>query len=147
MTLFKNCSRNFEVTCTVQTYRIFCEFFSRKKLTMVISKIYPGPSWFSCLLFLLLECNTNFWLANPYGLANQNLCYIQMFLNIEKSGERMTENVLKNNWWIRTQGYENFTQHFSFQKQLSIHRTSSSKLQSMISTVLLGSTREIDIKD
>ena len=30
----------------------------------------------------------NFWLAKPYGLANQKLCYIQMFLNIENSGEQ-----------------------------------------------------------
>ena len=29
----------------------------------------------------------NFWLAKPYGLANQRLCYIQMLLNIEKSGK------------------------------------------------------------
>ena len=29
----------------------------------------------------------NFWLAKPYGLANQKMCYIQMLLNIEKSGE------------------------------------------------------------
>ena len=41
------------------------------------------PSWPSCLLLLLLECNTNFWLAKPYSLASHNLCYIQMFLNIE----------------------------------------------------------------
>ena len=32
------------------------------------------------------ECN-NFWLAKPYGLANQKLCYIQMLLYIENSGE------------------------------------------------------------
>ena len=30
----------------------------------------------------------NFWLAKLYGLANQKLCYIQMLLNIEKSGEQ-----------------------------------------------------------
>ena len=30
----------------------------------------------------------NFWLAKPYGLANQKLCYIQMQLNIEKSVEQ-----------------------------------------------------------
>ena len=29
----------------------------------------------------------NFWLAKPYGLANQKLCYIQMLLNIENSEE------------------------------------------------------------
>ena len=29
----------------------------------------------------------NLWLAKAYGLANQKLCYIQMLLNIEKSGE------------------------------------------------------------
>ena len=30
----------------------------------------------------------NFGLAKPYGLANQKLCYFQMHLNIEKSGEQ-----------------------------------------------------------
>ena len=30
----------------------------------------------------------NFWLAKPYGLANQKSCYIQMLLNIEKSVEQ-----------------------------------------------------------
>ena len=30
----------------------------------------------------------NFWLAKQYGLANQKLCYIQMLLNMEKSGEQ-----------------------------------------------------------
>ena len=29
----------------------------------------------------------NLWLAKPYGLANQKFCYIQMRLDIEKSGE------------------------------------------------------------
>ena len=29
----------------------------------------------------------NFRLAKPYGLANQKMWYIQMLLNIEKSGE------------------------------------------------------------
>ena len=29
----------------------------------------------------------NFWLAKPYGLANQK-CYIQMLLNMENSGEQ-----------------------------------------------------------
>ena len=29
----------------------------------------------------------NFWLAKPYGLANQKLCYIQMPPDIEKPGE------------------------------------------------------------
>ena len=30
----------------------------------------------------------NFWLAKPYGLANQKLCYIQMLLDRDKSGEQ-----------------------------------------------------------
>ena len=30
----------------------------------------------------------NFWLAKPYGLANQRLCYFQRLLDIEKSGEQ-----------------------------------------------------------
>ena len=33
----------------------------------------------------------NYWLAKPYILANQKLCYIQMLLNIEKSGEQDKE--------------------------------------------------------
>ena len=36
------------------------------------------------------ECN-NFWLAKPYGLANQKLYYLQMLLIIEKSGEQNKE--------------------------------------------------------
>ena len=34
----------------------------------------------------------DFWLAKPYRLANQKLCYIQMRLNIEKSGEQGREH-------------------------------------------------------
>ena len=34
----------------------------------------------------------NFWLAKPYGLANQKLYYIQLWLNIEKSGEQGQEH-------------------------------------------------------
>ena len=30
----------------------------------------------------------NFWLAKPYDLANQKLCYIQMLRNTEKYGEQ-----------------------------------------------------------
>ena len=37
----------------------------------------------------------NFYLAKPYGLANQKLCYIQMLLTIENL-ENKTKNVLKN---------------------------------------------------
>ena len=39
-----------------------------------------------------------FWLAKPYGLANQMLRYIQMLLDIEKSLQNKTKNVLKNGW-------------------------------------------------
>ena len=39
-----------------------------------------------------------FWLAKPYGLANQKLRYIQMLLDIEKSLQKKTKNVLKNGW-------------------------------------------------
>ena len=45
----------------------------------------------------------HFWLANPYGLANQKLCCIQIVLNIEKSLENNTKNILKNGWWIQAQ--------------------------------------------
>ena len=45
----------------------------------------------------------NFRLAKPYGLANQMLCYIQMLLTIEKSGEQ-DQNVLKNAWCITDSG-------------------------------------------
>ena len=34
----------------------------------------------------------DFWLAKPYGLANQKLCYIQMLLNIEKFVEQDYEH-------------------------------------------------------
>ena len=30
-------------------------------------------------------------MAKPYGLANQKLCYVQMLLNVEKSGEQDQE--------------------------------------------------------
>ena len=46
----------------------------------------------------------NFQLAKPYGLANQKLCYIQTLLNIENFGEKKTKNVLKNGYWIWSQG-------------------------------------------
>ena len=36
----------------------------------------------------------NFCLAKPYGLAKQKLCYIQMLLNTEKSGERDKERLV-----------------------------------------------------
>ena len=44
-------------TCSVQTYRNSCKFFSesdKKKLAMVISKIQvsdSGPSWPSCFFY------------------------------------------------------------------------------------------------
>ena len=41
----------------------------------------------------------NFWLAKPYGLANQTLCYIQIYTLLEKK----TKNVPENGWWIRAQ--------------------------------------------
>ena len=34
-------------------------------------------------------------MAKPYGLANQKLCYIQMLLTIEKSGEQDKESSIK----------------------------------------------------
>ena len=37
----------------------------------------------------------NIWLAKPYGLANQKLCYIQIYR------KRQGMNVLENGWWIR----------------------------------------------
>ena len=33
----------------------------------------------------------NFWLAKPYGLANQKLCYIQIVLNIDQFWEQDKE--------------------------------------------------------
>ena len=43
----------------------------------------------------------NFWLAKPYGLANQKLCYIQIYLILAKK----TKIFLENAWWIRTQTF------------------------------------------
>ena len=40
------------------------------------------------------------WLAKPYGLANQKLCYIQMLLNVEKSGEQDQER--SEEWLVNT---------------------------------------------
>ena len=40
----------------------------------------------------------NFWLAKPYGLASQKLCYIP----ISESRRKKTKNVLGNGWWIWT---------------------------------------------
>ena len=37
----------------------------------------------------------NFWLAKPHGLANQKVCYIQVFLKIEKSGEKDKEHLIE----------------------------------------------------
>ena len=41
--------------------------------------------------FVKFECNTTSDLAKPYGLANQKLCYIQMLLIKEISGEQAKE--------------------------------------------------------
>ena len=42
----------------------------------------------------------NFWLAKPYGLANKKLCYIQMLLNIDKTGEQDLE--CSQEWLVNT---------------------------------------------
>ena len=42
----------------------------------------------------------NFWLAKPYGLANQKLYYIQMPLNIGKSREQDKEQ--SKEWLVNT---------------------------------------------
>ena len=39
----------------------------------------------------------NFWLAKPFGLANQKLCYIQIYKILEKK----TKNVL--DWLVNTE--------------------------------------------
>ena len=41
----------------------------------------------------------NLWLAKPYGLANQKLCYIQIYTVLDEK----TKNALESGWWIRTQ--------------------------------------------
>ena len=51
-----------------------------------------SPTILKNILFLFLQdlqigMLHNFWLAKPYGLANQKLCHIQMLLNMKKSGE------------------------------------------------------------
>ena len=48
-------------------------------------------------IFRSIWMKHNFWLAKPYGLANQKLCYIQLQILKKK-----TKNVLENSWWIRT---------------------------------------------
>ena len=40
----------------------------------------------------------NFWLAKPYGLANQKLCYIQIYKILEKK----TTNVFESDWGKQT---------------------------------------------
>ena len=42
----------------------------------------------------------NFWLAKPYGLANQKLRYIQMLLNIDKSVEQ--DKKRSEEWLVNT---------------------------------------------
>ena len=39
-------------------------------------------------------------MAKPDGLVNQKLCYIQMLLNIENSGERDEEH--SDEWLVNT---------------------------------------------
>ena len=47
------------------------------------------------------ECNTTSgWLNRQSGLANQKLCYIQMVLNTEKSGEQDKER--SKEWLVNT---------------------------------------------
>ena len=60
-------------------------------------------------------------MATPYGLANQKLCYIQMLLNIEKSGEQGKERSLEwlvnssiPNQFCRRQTVQELQQFYSF---------------------------------
>ena len=48
-----------------------------------------------CLYFMNLKV-TQLWLAKPYSLTNQKLCFFQMLQNIEKSGDS-----LSNASWYR----------------------------------------------
>ena len=58
-------------------------------------------------------------MAKPYGLASQKLCYIQMLLNIENSGEQEEERSLE---WLVNKGpcsayfstYRSFDAAFQF---------------------------------
>ena len=57
-------------------------------------------------------CNiTSDWLNRTvwYGLANQKLCYIQMLLNIEESGEQDQE--CSEEWLVNTGPGSVFTHH------------------------------------
>ena len=48
-------------------------------------------------------------MAKPYGLANQKLGYIQMFLNIEKSGQQDKERCTE---WLVNMDPGNFSIEF-----------------------------------
>ena len=45
----------------------------------------------------------NFWLAKPYGLANQKLCYIWIYKSCRKR-----QNGLENSWWTWTQVFPSY---------------------------------------
>ena len=47
-------------------------------------------------------------MAKPYGLANQKLCYVQIQLNIEKSGEKDSERCLQ--WLVNKEPGAHFTE-------------------------------------
>ena len=49
-----------------------------------------------------------FWLAKPYGLAYQKLCYVQVYKILEKK----TKNVLENDWWLNRLISMNTVQQF-----------------------------------
>ena len=55
---------------------------------------YPGFSKSSNIWML-----HNFWLAKPYGLASQQLCYIHIHTIMEEKDKDCS----KNGWWIRSQ--------------------------------------------
>ena len=62
----------------------------------------------------------NFWLAKPYGLANQKLYYIQLWLNIEISGEQGREHAKE---WLLNTG-----PGFTYEKRLTYLRQGKSSL-------------------
>ena len=72
----------------------------RKSLIMGQDSMNHFQAYSSSVSPRYANCNTTSdWLNHMklYGLANRKLRYIQMFLDIEKSGEN-TKNTLKNGW-------------------------------------------------
>ena len=70
-------------------------YYNKKQLGLYLQTILKNILLFSPT-FVNSIVTQPLKFAKPYGLVNQKLCYIQMLLNVEKSGEQGLRPFLKN---------------------------------------------------